>query len=137
MVFKAETLQYRVTLSSALQSLHIKATGVPGQSTQSLHDSANLIVFQSGKPGMSHSRDWAHYKNHQSRGKRVTAWHCPRLESDGLSWGTLGHLQSPIKDKSDPPGARAGGIINFAHCSPLIDRHMQLLDEEKLQNIYY
>ncbi len=32
--------------------------------------------------------------------------HCsdlPRLESDGLSRGTLGHLQSPIK-KSDPPG---------------------------------
>ncbi len=33
--------------------------------------------------------------------------HCsvlPRLENDGLSRGTLGHPQSPIKEKSDPPG---------------------------------
>ncbi len=26
------------------------------------------------------------------------------LESDGLSRGTLGHPQSPIMEKSDPPG---------------------------------
>ncbi len=33
--------------------------------------------------------------------------HCSalhHLESDRLSRGTLGHLQSPIKEKSDPPG---------------------------------
>ncbi len=33
--------------------------------------------------------------------------HCsalPQLESDGLSQGTMCHLQWPIKEKSDPPG---------------------------------
>ncbi len=38
--------------------------------------------------------------------KRQTGHCCalPRLESNGLSRGTLCHLQSPIKEKSDPPG---------------------------------
>ncbi len=40
---------------------------------------SNLIVFRSGKPGMSRSRDrvGALKRNHQSRGKHATALVCP------------------------------------------------------------
>ncbi len=61
--------------------------------------------------------------------------HCsalPRIESDGLSRGTLGHTQSPIKEKSDPPGhpglERVVQSISHYDCAAVTEHSVHVRD---------
>ncbi len=70
-----------------------------------VYDKANLIVLLSVGETWDVLFTWPDaLKKSSIKGQMGNCSALPRLESDGLSRGTLGHPQSPIKEKSDPPG---------------------------------